>query len=287
MAEKASCGNEDEEYPTARQQSRTSNAVRSEVINHSKTSAFENVLESLQTCHWQENYQVRQRKMNLLNDSRRKEKIRGLQAVLQEMLLEEPFDGPNPRKVGFITFNDAFELYLGFQSVHNFSDQERYNFQCTLLHPQTGLSVIIFTPPYLKEKIIALRSDRGLNFTKMFDYICEHMTDSRQEEFTKAEIDLILESMSSEWDREMIKYILCRTRTANTMESLGIRRETTQKIKLHMPLVLDAVRNSKFAGADIVQVRLNKRMDHIRSEIQKNEELLIKRFESWSKLRLE
>ena len=47
-----------------------------------------------------DNYQVLQGKMDLLNDPRRKEKILGLQAILREMLLEEPFEGPNPRKAG-------------------------------------------------------------------------------------------------------------------------------------------------------------------------------------------
>lgn len=70
------------------------------------------------------------------------------------------------------------------------------------------------------------------------------MINNTHEEFTKAEIDLMQESMTSEWDRKMIKYILSRTRSASLMESLGIRRETTQKIKAHVPLVFDAIQNS-------------------------------------------
>lgn len=121
----------------------------------------------MQTCHWQDNYLVLEEKMILLNDQRRKEKIRGLQAVLQEILLEEPFDGQNPRKVGFIPFNDAFELYMGFQSRQVFTDQERYNFQCAVLHPQTGLSANIIKLPNSEEKIIVLRVDPSVNFSDL------------------------------------------------------------------------------------------------------------------------
>ena len=77
--------------------------------------------------------------MFLLSDLRRKEKIRGLQAVLQGILVEQPFDGENPRKVGFIPFEEAFEMYIGFQSVQILSEQAWYDFQCAVLHPKTGL----------------------------------------------------------------------------------------------------------------------------------------------------
>lgn len=122
-------------------------AVRNKIIKFSKKSTSENVLESLQTCHWQDNLQVLQEKMILLNNPRRKEIIRGLQAVLQEMLIEEPFDGPNPRIVGFIPFDEGFEMYMGFQSVQNLSEQARYDFQCAVLHPKTGLCANIVKFP--------------------------------------------------------------------------------------------------------------------------------------------
>lgn len=121
----------------------------------------------------------------------------------------------------------------------------------------------------------------------MFDFLGKHLINNTHEEFTKAEIDLMQESMTSEWDRKMIKYILSRTRSASLMESLGIRRETTQKIKAQVPLVLDAIQNSKQAGEDIVRLKLNHRIEDLKSRITSMEELVKKRSDNWSRVRLD
>jgi hypothetical protein len=178
-------------------------------------------------------------------------------------------------------------MYIGFQSVQILSEQARYDFQCAVLHPKTGLCANILKLPNSGIKIIVLRSDPSLDLSRLLDFLAQNMTISNKEEFSKAEIDLIQESMTTEWDRNMIKYILSKTRTASAMESLGVRGETTQKRKTHIPTVLEAVSNSKFTGEDIVRVKINQKMEDIRSWIKRDEELLRKRDETWSKVRLD
>ena len=82
------------------------------------------VLESQQACSLSDNLSILHKREILLNDPRRKEKLRGLQAALQKMLLEEPFDANKRKKVGFMPFDDAFALYIGFQSSRLFSSSK-------------------------------------------------------------------------------------------------------------------------------------------------------------------
>ncbi len=262
------------------------NRIRDKVIQQSK-GLSPHVLESQQACSLSDNLSILHEREILLNDPRRKEKLRGLQAVLQEMLLEEPFDANNRKKVGFMPFDDAFALYMGFQSSQDFSSQAKYNFQCAVLHPNTGLCANILVIPGSSEKVIILRPDRSLDFTFLYDFLVKHFDSDRKEEFTKEEITVILESVTSEWDKQVIKYILSRTRTVEEMKYLGVKQETTEKIRNHVPLVLEEVRHSTAAVEDEVNVNISNKIQKLESKIQAKEKLLLRKSESWTKVRLD
>lgn len=262
----------------------TRNLIRDKIINQSKEwSPY--VLESQQTCSLSDNLSILQGRETVFNDPRRKEKLRGLQAILQEMLLEEPFDVNNQKKVGFMAFDDAFALYMGFQSTQDFSHQAKYNFQCAILHPNTGLCVNILVIPGSREKVIILCPDRSLDFTFLYDFLVKHFYSDRKEEFTKEEIDIVLDSVTSEWDKQVVKYILCRTRTAEEMKLLGVKQETTEKIRDRVPLVLEEVRHSSAVVNNEVSENISNKIEKLESKIQAKKKLLLRKSKSWTKVR--
>ncbi|CAB4037714.1 RNA-directed DNA polymerase from transposon X-element, partial [Paramuricea clavata] len=260
----------------------TRNLIRDKIINQSKEwSPY--VLESQQTCSLSDNLSILQGRETVFNDPRRKEKLRGLQAILQEMLLEEPFDVNNQKKVGFMAFDDAFALYMGFQSTQDFSHQAKYNFQCAILHPNTGLCVNILVIPGSREKVIILCPDRSLDFTFLYDFLVKHFYSDRKEEFTKEEIDIVVDSVTSEWDKQVVKYILCRTRTAEEMKLLGVKQETMEKIRDRVPLVLEEVRHSSAVVNNEVSENISNKIEKLESKIQAKKKLLLRKSKSWTK----
>ena len=120
------------------------NATRDVVHKNKQHSSV--VQTSLQTCSLEYNLTVLEQAEKVLNDNKRKEKIKGLQAVLQELLhMHTP--GVCVSKFA-LTLDEAFEIYMGFQSINIPKDSQtlcvkKQEFIDSLLHPKIGLCISI------------------------------------------------------------------------------------------------------------------------------------------------
>ncbi len=58
------------------------------------------------------------------------------------------------------------------------------------------------------------------------------------------------------------------------MKCLDVKQETTEKIRNHVPLVLEEVRHSTAAGEDEINVNISNKNQKLESKIQAKEKLL-------------
>ena len=132
-----------------------------------------------------------------------------------------------------------------------------------LLHPETGLNVVIVTHPVTLERFVVLNDpscdvSMFLNhFTKEFLPGDENADQLRLDQET---VSALLKSMDTEYDRSILRAIIALLHTRSETVNLGIdptlaRRKIKEVIK-----VAEECRMSIVAGEDIVNFRLKDRL---------------------------
>ena len=128
-----------------------------------------------------------------------------------------------------------------------------------LLHPETGLNVVIVTHPVTLERFVVLNNpscdvSMFLNhFTQEFLCGDENADQLRLDQET---VSALLKSMDTEYDRSILRAIIALLHTRSETVNLGIdptlaRRKIKEVIK-----VAEECRMSIVAGEDIVNFRL-------------------------------
>ena len=117
------------------------NSARAEIRKQSQTTPT--VTASLQRCHLKDNHSCLKNAIGRSKNASYIQRLiyKGLEAILDVLHSEtEENDALQP----FMTFDEAFELFLGFQpgtSIEKATTSDRKTFKELLCHPEYGLCV--------------------------------------------------------------------------------------------------------------------------------------------------
>ncbi len=262
---------------------RTAHQARTENRSLSKTNCSNsNVLKSLQRCKLEENLDILYRQEDRINDENRKQKLRGLQAVLLELLHADP-DDVNKTPKASLPFQEAFDIFMGYQKCNeSYNTRDwRVTFRDAILNPSTGLCVNIVTNPSTATRYVVLRPD-NLDMTPIYDSILNPNAptwQTKQMEFT--EVKEMISTMSSDWDKNCLRYALVHDKSQEQARCLGISKEQVTKVKSLVPSVVDAISMSKPAATDLVNLRLRDKRAKIEKRIDDNNALLVRKKGHW------
>jgi hypothetical protein len=210
---------------------------------------------------------------------RKREKLAGLVAILETLLL--------PSQGGFMRFDDAYELYSGFNL--GFPDQE--HFRDELLNDQHGLPVVIFSYPVTEQRFVLLLGN-GLNLGMFLRFLAETSTTDEKNPVNRIVLSAefvhdVLRSMDTEYDRECAKVLLSADKSRSDLDELGIKPDTAVKAVKHVNGVVHESKNAELAAIDMLNSRLQEREHKISRELENINALIPEKKDHWPKKRIE
>ena len=201
----------------------------------------------------------------------------GLRAIMETMLHGSQF---------YMLFKEAFHIYSSF--FETYKDEEA--FRDILLHPETGLNVVIVTHPVTLERIVVLNNNPSCDVSMFLNHFTQEFL-SGDENADQMRLDqetasALLKSMDTEYDRSILRAIIALLHTRSETVNLGIdptlaRRKINEVIE-----VAEECRMSIVASEDIVTLRLKDRLKRIDAEIEGKKTVLEKKRETWPLKRL-
>ena len=203
----------------------------------------------------------------------------GLRAIMETMLHGSQF---------YMLFKEAFHIYGSFFETKK--DEEA--FRDILLHPETGLNVVIVTHPVTLERFVVLNNpscdvSMFLNhFTQEFLSCDENADQLRLDQET---VSALLKNMDTEYDRSILRglrAIIAILDTRSETVNLGIDPTLARRKIKEVIEVAEECRMSIVAGEDIVNLRLKDRLKRIDAETEEKKTVLEKKRETWPLKRL-
>ena len=132
-----------------------------------------------------------------------------------------------------------------------------------LLHPETGLNVVIVTHPVTLERFVVL-NDPSCDVSMFLNHFTQEFLpgdeNADQLRLDQETVSALLKSMDTEYDRSILRAIIALLHTRSETVNLSIdptlaRRKIKEVIK-----VAEECRMSIVAGEDIVNFRLKDRL---------------------------
>ena len=242
------------------------------------------ILKSLQTCYLKDNMKVLDEHIAKLNLEETLSHLRGLKAVLQMLQGQLPNEN-------FMDFNEAFALFLSYSKDTSSLDlgerHKRKRFKELLCHPKYGLCIYV-----VMEKFIVLRADDvDLEFffeelTKSIHYDFKSVDENSRLTLNSELVENIINSMDSEWDKNIVRVILGSTRSRAEINKLGTDSRDIKQLTEKVLDVLEERKNAKLAASDMVTLRLKSRMESIDSNINSKELILQRKAHDWTEHQL-
>ena len=282
-------------YSKDQRENRTSNtlALRTEIREQSLGTTDGNIriLKSLQTCYLKDNMKVLDEHIAKLNLEETLSHLRGLKEVLQMLQGQLPNENGKDTKQSFMDFNEAFALFLSYSKDTSSLDlgqrHKRKRFKELLCPPKYGLCVHV-----VMEKFIVLRADDvDLEFffeelTKSIHYDFKSVDENSRITLNSELVENIINSMYSEWDKNIVRVILGSTRSRAEINKLGIDSHDIKQLTEKVLEVLEERKNAKLAASDMVTLRLKSRMESIDSNINSKELILQRKTHDWTEHQL-
>ena len=106
--------NRDEKEDVVQEEKRGTNDIRAEIRQQTKVS--KNILKSLQKCCLKENLNVLTKFIYKKSNKEIMDHLRGMRTVLQVLLAQVPTPQRIEIKQSYMSFDDAFSLYLGYST---------------------------------------------------------------------------------------------------------------------------------------------------------------------------
>ena len=200
---------------------RGKNDARAELTKKARFSAF--VSTSLQPCSLKHNQAILERICGEKAEEK-KNKIKGLLAVLRHLQSEHITQDGMEYETSFLSFDDAMEIYFAYQDVAPpFGHHDKDNFTYALLHQDWGLCVYIVYFKRLNKRFIILRPD-DCSLEVFLDMICSSgsIVSPERVELDAEKVQSILQTVDTEWDRKVSRVLLSANRSRSEINQLGI-----------------------------------------------------------------
>ena len=211
------------------------NNVRTK-IRSSQIKSGDNIIfwRSLQTCKLVENMDVLERHIKAIKNVDILGHLKATTAILEMLMATSQSGDGLLKRVSCISLDKAYNLYLSYANVPNphllVKDRNyKQSFKEFICHPKYGLCI------YIYENTIILRPD-DIDLDKFF--ILQHANRSAEEAVgsKSPRLDLfenmerILKSLDSEWDRKVMKVVVGAFCTRKELKELGIRNDDIKEM---------------------------------------------------------
>ena len=147
-----------------------------------------------------------------------------------------------------------------------------------LLHPETGLNVVIVTHPVTLERFVVLNNP-SCDVSMFLNHFTQEFFISGDENADQLRLDqetvsALLKSMDTEYDRSILRAIIALLHTRSETVNLGIDPTLARRKIKEVIEVAEECRMSIVAGEDIVNLRLKDRLKRIDAEIEEKKTVL-------------
>ena len=178
----------------------------------------------------------------------------------------------------FITFEEAFHVY----SWYFVSNTDEVVFRDKLLHQELGLNVLIGThPTTLKRYLVVNNSDIELFLNEYTMEYFSKESNENQRKLDQSTVSLLLKSMDTEHDRDVLRAIFALLHTQSEILDLGSDPTSARQKIQQVTDIAKECKQAAIAGEEIVNSRLKDKADRIAAEIKEKEKILIKKREKW------
>lgn len=269
---------------------RGKNDWRSDLLSQARISPF--LMKSLQSCSLLENGNLLKDIKQSLKSEQEKEKIDGLLAVLKQLLTTRISQDGNEIPNCYLKFAEALELFLGFDTdyvpgTRTTNDTQR--FQHALLHPKYGLSVYLFNPIRGDGGYIIAKSneiDLSAFLVCFGDEISEVTPKEKRLELNRENIQSLLNSMDSEWDKKVARVILGATHSLIELNGLGIDSNTIDILTNQVINISKECENAYIAANDLVILNLKEQIDKAEAQALNQQHILEMKKSDWPEERI-
>ena len=254
------------------------NAYRENIRTASKTCIggddANNVRVSLQPCNVANNLELLNTLISKAKSQQRLEKLQGLKAVFQELYVDKvKLDGTKSTK-SFLYFEEVFEIFMGYRirkGIGPYTHLNKTEFMLDLLHEKYGLAIYTVRIELLNKRILLLRSaefelefflQELTNKTEICGTTGPCSKGQSKIEINRENVDMLLNSVDTEYDKNVAKVILSAGRSRAQIDELGINADNIVSLCEKVALVGQEVKNSLIAAEDLVKL-------HIKGEIGK------------------
>ena len=269
--------------------------VRTDIRKNCKVT--ENILKSLQKCYLKENMKLLESHIDGLENNTESatgnglmSHLKGLRAVLQVLLCQIPTEQGKEVRQSYITFDEAFGLYLAYSEKKTLLTldikHEKKRFRELICHPKYGLFVYI-----VMDKFILLRSDDidleffMEDFYKQFTF--ESSTAENRLNIDSELLHDMLNSMDSEWDKNIAKVIIGATRSRAELHKLSIDSHNISKLTEEVLDIIQERKNTKIAATDMVRLRLHSKLEKVKGLISSKQKQLDRMKSHWTEHQLD
>ena len=210
-----------------------------------------------------------------------KNKIHGLSEVLKHLYMPEICNGYRQNRAdGFLSFEEAYEIYSGHQTT----PVDNTEFRDILLHPVHGLPVYIVSLGHHPHRIIILKS-ADVNNSKLVSVALQRSEKvfeiTQEKELQPDVMELIISSMDSEWDKECAKLLLSYGKTRGELSHLCFNVDKLLSKKSDLINVATEISQNKMSARDLVIARLQEKEQGLNNNILQKEAAIQQFGQSW------
>lgn len=193
----------------------------------------------------------------------------------------------------FLKFEEALELFNGFNTeyVPIITDDAARRFKHALLHPKFGLCVYIINPEKVDGGYIVLRSDDvDLSFfwAHFSDDISKLKSCSKGNRFEldKETLQMLLQSMDSEWDKTVIRVVLGVFLSLSELTEPGLDASRVAASSKQVIEIAKECENAFIAAEDMVTLNIKSKICKAKSDMESKEAVLQKKQNDWPEERI-
>ena len=262
------------------------NYQRESVRTHARTN--NTVYTSLQSCLLKDNRVIHDNQLSKLDGkSQYSMNLCALRYILNCLLTKIPIPPAYYRDSvnSYIDFEEAFQIFLGFQAKSRPIDikNERKHLRELLCHPVHGLCIYIIKTP--EREVILLRPDE-IDLERFFEtfFLKE---DKEDEVLNKDLLDKMFKSMDTEWDKKVLKVILGLSRSRAEIDKLGIDSDSIIQDRKSVFNFFKEVKNTKNYAEQIVFKNLNERKTKLVDKLSAEKKHFAVNKISWTRTQIE
>ena len=186
---------------------------------------------------------------------------------------------------------------MGYQirnGTGSYTQLDKTEFMLDLLHEKYGLAIYIVRTELLNKRILLLRPAKfELEFflqeltseTEIYGTTGLCSKGQSKIEINRENVDMLLNSMDTEYDKNVAKVILNAGRSRAQTDELGINADNIVSLSEKVALVGQEVKNSLIAAEDLVKLHIKGEIGKLQTDTERLQHTLLEKQGDWKDAR--